>query len=146
MADAAAALTRFVTIGLGTAVSKQHDQPILSRSAREFWSLRWNLNVRDWLHRHCHRPLARRRQHALGIVFAFFVSTLIHFWMVIVPLGLFWAAIMASFFVLQGIVVLFESRLSLARWPIPLQHAWAVVAVLGPSPLFVEPMLRIFGL
>jgi hypothetical protein len=145
MADAAAAFTHFLTDGLGTAIPKQHDKPILSRSVREFWSLRWNLNVRDWLFRNCHRPFARRGRPAVGIVCAFLASTLLHFWMVVVPLGWFWAAIMASFFLLQGVLVLFESRLSFARWSSPARHAWTVVAVLGPSPLFVEPFLRIFG-
>jgi hypothetical protein len=145
MAEGANQLTTFGWNAAGYRIPPQHRAPILSTSVGEFWSRRWNLNVRDWLYRHCHRPLARRGHPVLGVVAAFAVSALIHYWFIAVSLGIGWGLVMASFFVLQGLLVLVEARFSLAAWPGWLRRAWTVAAVGGPSPLFVEPCLQLFG-
>lgn len=142
-AEGANQLTLFGWHAAGFRIPTQHRAPILSTSASEFWSRRWNLNVRDWLYRHCHRPLARRGRPALGVIAAFAASTLIHYWFIAVALGSAWGLVMASYFVVQGVIVLAESRLALSSWPTGLRRAWTIAVVGGPSPLFVEPWLRL---
>ena len=53
------------------------------------------------------------------------------------------AGTMLVFFLIQGVFVLCELPMGVARWRPALAHAWTVVAVLGCSPLFIEPLLRI---
>jgi hypothetical protein len=55
------------------------------------------------------------------------------------------ALAMVAFFLLQGGFVLLELRMGIARWRAIPAHAWTVLAVLGCSPLFVEPILRLFA-
>jgi hypothetical protein len=45
------------------------------------------------------------------------------------------------YFLLQGLFVLVELGLHVARWPRPLAHLWVVVIMLGTSPIFVGPLL-----
>lgn len=129
---------------LGVTLPKLHDDPVLSRTVGEFWGRRWNLVVHEMLREHCFLPLARRRRVRLGAAAAFGASALLHFWITFVPLGLGWAALMALFFLLQGVALLLENWWRVSRWRRPLQHAWTVTWVLGTSPLLVEPLLRIF--
>jgi hypothetical protein len=144
-AEAGAVLAGFFSKLAGYRIPKQHDQPVLAISVGDFWSRRWNLNVRDWLFRNCHRPLARRGFPRAGTALAFAVSALLHFFMVLVPLGSGWAAVMASFFLLQALLVLVEARIGQARWPAFARRAWTITALLGSSPLFIEPVLKIVG-
>lgn len=53
------------------------------------------------------------------------------------------AVSMLAFFLLQGQLVLFELVLRISQWTPMLACAWTIIALLGPSPLFVEPILRI---
>ena len=48
---------------------------------------------------------------------------------------------MGFYFLLQGLFVLVELGLHVARWPRPLAHLWVVVIMLGTSPIFVGPLL-----
>jgi hypothetical protein len=111
----------------------------------EFWSP-WNRNVHAWFRRHTFLPLARRGHRRLGILFAFVASGAFHFWLVAVPIGVAWAIPMAAFFVLQGAAALIETKLSVRNWSRLAQHAWTVTAILGTSPLFLEPMLQVFAI
>ena len=143
--DAASAALVALYRALGIVVPAFHRAPILSRSVQEFWGERWNLAVGEWLNRHCFLPLARRRRPLLGVALAFLTSAAIHFWFVFVPLGAALAGVISAFFLLQAALVVLERVIQVRRWPPVLAHAWTVFAVLGPSPLFVEPILRIFG-
>jgi hypothetical protein len=49
---------------------------------------------------------------------------------------------MLVFFVTQGMFILLELWAGVARWHPLLAHTWTVVAVLGCSPLFIEPLLQ----
>jgi hypothetical protein len=140
--DAAVALLRATYRALGVVVPPFHRAPILSRSVQEFWGERWNLAVGEWLGRTCFLPLARRRRPLLGVAAAFLGSATLHFWFVFVPLGAALAGVMAAFFLVQGALVVLERALRVRRWRPALAHAWAVLAVLLPSPMFVEPVLR----
>ncbi len=134
----------FLTAGYSLPMIHRH--PVAARSVEEFWARRWNIVVSAWLHAFVFLPLARRRRIALGIMLAFLVSGAIHGWLVLSALGP-WAAFTATlFFVIQGMVVLAENRLRIRTWPPPLARAWTVIMILGTSPLFINPGLRLFGL
>jgi hypothetical protein len=143
MLDAAARTADASYRAAGIVIPKQHDNPVLARSVSEFWSKRWNINVHDWLRRHCYMPLARAGWPVAGIVAGFVVSAFLHAWLVWVPLDLYWAIPMGLFFVSQAALIGLERLIRVRRWPRIAQHGWTVLAVLGPSPLFVEPFLRI---
>ena len=120
-----------------------HRDPILSRSVGELWGARWNLTVGSWLREHCFRPLARRGHARAGVALAFVVSALLHAYFALLPLGPAMAISMLAFFALQGVLVLAESALHIARWPAAAARAWFAAAMILASPLFVEPFLRI---
>jgi hypothetical protein len=127
------------------APANQH-APILARSAGEFWGERWNRCVSEWLRQFVFRPLARRHQPALGLLAAFAASAALHAWVTAPALGARAAVMMAGFFLVEGVIVLAETRLSLRTWPAPLARAWTIFVLLGPSPLGLDPFLRVFGL
>ncbi len=145
-ADASNGLTVGVLAAGGLRVPTQHRSPILARSVRQFWAERWNLNVQAWFRRHTFLPLARRGYLRLGIVAGFGASAALHFWLVAAPIGVHWALPMAGFFLAQGAIAIAETLLVVNDWSRPTQHVWTVAAVLGCSPLFVEPMLRVLSL
>ncbi len=142
-ADAANFLVTAGYRGLGWKIPPQHDHPILSRSIAEFWSKRWNINVHAWLMRHAFRPFAARGRPELGLCFAFFVSALLHWWLIYAALGVAWALLMGAFFLLQGLLVLVERAVRISRLSPPLQRAWTVGWMILTTPLFMEPFLRL---
>jgi hypothetical protein len=143
MVDTAARFADAAYRSAGIIIPPQHDNPVLSRSVSEFWGKRWNLNVHDWLRRHCFLPFAKNGHARVGIVAGFLASAILHFWMVYVPLGLYWAIPMGLFFMAQAALMGIERVLRVRQWPRAAQHGWTVIAVLGTSPLFVEPFLQI---
>ncbi|MBM4258836.1 MAG: hypothetical protein FJ147_23405 [Deltaproteobacteria bacterium] len=143
LADAVEGAVRLLYRAAGVRVPRQHVLPIVSRSVQEFWGKRWNRAVGGWLRAHCFVPLARRGQVRFGLTAAFTASAIFHAYFTWVAVGEVMALAMAIFFLLQGGFVLLELRMGVARWHPVLAHAWTVSAVLGCSPLFVEPILRI---
>lgn len=119
--------------------------PILARNLRDFWGERWNLVVGRWLRQHCFNPLARRGHPGAGLAFAFAVSVALHLWIVAAALDLDMSLRTAAFFALQGALLAAEGPLGVARWPRPVGRAWALAGTIIPSPLFTEPLLRIFA-
>lgn len=145
---AADATNSFLVTSLGLGGMRpppQHNAPVLARTVREFWAERWNLNIQAWFRRHAFLPFARRGHRRLGIAAGFTASALLHFWLVAVPIGVLWAIPMGLFFVVQGGFALIETKLAITKWSRPWQHVWTVSVLLGSSPLFVEPMLRVFS-
>jgi len=128
---------------IGADTPPLHRDPIAARSLREFWGERWNLVVNRWLRTHCYLPLARRRRPILGLALAFLASAALHAWFIGVALGLTMAASMGLYFVIQGLLLALEGPLRVARWPAPLGRLWMLACTLLPSPLFVEPILRL---
>ena len=143
LADAVEGGVRTLYRTVGVVVPRQHVVPIASRSVQEFWGKRWNRAVGGWLRMHCFLPLARRGQARLGFVAAFCASAIFHAYFTLVAVGWTMAGTMLVFFLIQGIFVLCELPMGVARWRPVLAHTWAVVAILGCSPLFIEPLLRI---
>lgn len=120
-----------------------HVWPLASTSVGELWGKRWARPVSHWLRETCFVPLARRGNPILGLLLGFFVSALGHAYPVLVALGPAMAAMMFGYFVVQGAFVVVEMRLGATKWPRPLRRAWTIVIMLGTSPLFVEPALRV---
>lgn len=131
--------------GFGLGFPRINDRPILSTTLGEFWGRRWNRAVSGWLHDNFFLPLARRRHARLGICAAFAGSTALHFWFAWIPLDAVAGALMASFFVIHGVGLLLERRGGVARWGPNARRAWTAAWIVVPSPLFVEPALRLFA-
>jgi len=129
---------------VGFALPPLHRLPMLSRTVQEFWGERWNLSVQRLLQRNVFWPLARRRRVRAGVVATFVASALLHVWIMAVALDWAMAGLWAIFFLLQGVFLLVERRLRLASRPGPLPRVWTIVALVGSSPLFIEPALRVF--
>jgi hypothetical protein len=128
----------------GVVVPTLHDAPIRSRSVAEFWGRRWNRIVSAWLREYCFEPLARRGRPGLGVAAAFAASALLHAYFTRVALDFTMAAAMGGFFLLQIPLCAAERALGVDRWPAAAARVWTVAALLGTSPLFVEPLLRMF--
>jgi hypothetical protein len=91
-----------------------------------------------------HRPVARIGQPRLGLAAAFGFSAAFHMWLSWVPLDAPMALSMGAFFLAQGVAVVIERSFSgFRRLPELVRRAWTLAWVLLPSPLFVEPFLRI---
>lgn len=130
---------------LGAQIPPVQRHPILARSLRDFWGERWNLVVNRWLRQHCFVPLARRGRPGVGLALAFAVSVVLHTWIIAAALDLDMVLRTAAFFSLQGALLAVEGPLGVRRWPLPAARAWALGGTILPSPLFTEPMLRIFA-
>ncbi len=120
-----------------------HDAPYLSRSMSEFWGVRWNKVVGSWLRANCFTPLARRHRAGLGIVASFAASALLHWYLVVVALGLKWSLVMAAFFLVQLVFLAAERLLGVKRWRAAAARTWTLGIMLAASPLFIEPMIRL---
>jgi hypothetical protein len=141
--DAAVAI---VTVGYRAAgwnPGVMHSDPILARSIREFWGLRWNRVVSAWLGARVFRPLARRGHATLGLALSFVTSAALHWYVADPALGARWAAIVATFFLIQGFFAWLEGPLRVARWRPGAAHTWTVTILVGSSPLFCEAFLQV---
>ena len=143
--DALACTNRALLRAVGIESPAVQDEPWRARTVAEFWSRRWNRAVGAWLRRFCFAPLARRGHVVMGMLAAFVVSAWIHFWPVLVAVGLAPALAMGGFFVAQAMCIVVEAKLGVARWRRPAQHAWTIAVMLGASPLFCVPMLLVLG-
>ena len=133
-------------LAAGWSLDSVHRTPIAARSLTEFWSRRWNRIVSAWLHGFVFLPLARRRCPRLGVFCAFLASGVLHAWPILVAVGVSGAFATLAFFVAHGAFVLAEHRLRIHAWPAFIARGWTLVVLLGSSPLFVDPGLRVFGL
>lgn len=122
-----------------------HRTPIAARSVGEFWGQRWNIIVSAWLRTFIFWPLARRSCAGVGVLCSFLVSGALHGWPILVALGTSAAFSTVWFFVIQGVFVLAESRLSIHTWPVTMARTWTLVILLASSPLLIDPDLRVFG-
>ncbi len=145
LGEALEGLLRGILGLLGATSPPLHRSPIAATSLREFWGERWNLVVNRWLRVHCYLPLARRHQPVLGLALAFLASAAIHAWFIGVALGPGMAARMGLYFMIQGVLLALEGPLGVTRWPTPAGRAWMLACTVLPSPLFVEPVLRLFA-
>ena len=144
LADAACGFAVPVYALAGRRIPRQHHAPILATSVGAFWSRHYNLNVSRFIARHFHRPLARRGRPRLGLLVGFGVSAIAHVVIAWLPLDIAMALSMGAFFCVQGVAAAIErSWPAFARLPAAIRRAWTIAWLLVPSPLFVEPFLRI---
>jgi len=141
--DAGYVMVRAGYRAIGFVTPPLHLWPLASMSVAELWGRRWARPVSHWLRETCFLPLARRGHPTLGILLGFVVSAFGHGYPVLVALGPAMAAMMFGYFVVQGLVVVVETRLGMARWPRVLRHMWTIGLMLATSPLFVVPCLRV---
>jgi hypothetical protein len=133
----------FRAVGIETPTLHRH--PIAARSVKEFWGTRWNRTVSTWLDETFFRPFARRGRPRLGLVLAFVVSAAAHAYMTLAAVGPAMAGLMLGYFLLQGVIIVLEFLLGMARWGATAAHAWTILWMVGSSPLFTEPFLRMIG-
>ncbi len=144
--DVMASLARALLAAIGLDVAPMQRDPISSKSAAEHWGERWNRVVSSWLRRNVFLPVTRRtRSPRLALMAAFSWSVFLHAFMVLAALDVVNAITMGAYFAVQGLAVLVETKVPVARWPVPVQRAWTILLVAGPSWLFVGPMLAMFG-
>jgi hypothetical protein len=141
--DAGYAIVRAGYRAVGFVTPPLHVWPLASLSVAELWGMRWARPVSHWLRETCFLPLARRGHPALGILLGFAVSAFGHAYPVLVALGPTMAAMMFGYFVVQGLVVVVETRLGVTRWPRASRRSWTLVIMVATSPLFVVPCLRV---
>ncbi|MFZ5479120.1 MAG: MBOAT family protein, partial [Myxococcota bacterium] len=142
------AVDRFVQAGyraIGLEIGPAQRTPLAARTVAEFWGRRWNAIVHRWLASVAFFPLARRGHVALAGLAAFALSAAIHTYLVIPGVGLAAGLRMGAFFVVQGLLVVIERALGIARAPAWVGHAWTVACFVATVPLFIEPFLRLAG-
>ena len=135
-----------VSVVVGVEFPTLHDAPYKARSLREFWSVRWNKLVGRWLREHCYMPLARRGYESLALAASFTASALLHLYIASVLLDVRWGLVMATLFLLQVPLLWVEDVLNIRKRPGLIGRIWALGVLFVFSPLFTEPVLRIFGL
>lgn len=128
---------------LGFVTLPLHVLPVVSLSVGELWGVRWARPISAWLRETCFRPLARRGRPMLGLLLGFLVSGIGHAYPALVAIDLSMAAMMFSFFLVQGIFLIVEIRLGVSRWARPVRRVWTATLMVASSPLFVEPALRV---
>ena len=143
--EAVAALVRLALGWLGFRAPPLHEDPILSRSVREFWAERWNRVISRILATHAFIPLARSGHPGWGLFLSFLASGIGHAYFVWVAAGFQMAIWMLSFFLLQWLAVALESAWGVERWPSGLGRSWTGTFMLVTSPLFIVPALRCLG-
>ena len=129
----------------GIEIPPLQDRPLLSLSIREFWNRRWNRPVSGWLDAFVFEPVAKRRGATVGLLAAFAASGLLHAWVFLASVG--WIAAISAglFFVFQGFFVLVESFVDIRKASNGLRRMWTLGLLALSSPLFVDPVLRVFG-
>ena len=117
----------------------------MALSIREFWNRRWNRPVSGWLDAFVFAPVAKRRGATVGLLAAFVASGLLHAWVFLASVGWIAAISAALFFVFQGFFVLVESFVDIRKASDGLRRMWTLGLLALSSPLFVDPVLRVFG-
>lgn len=129
-----------VGFGTGARFNDVFAAPFAPRSLADFWGRRWNLYVRDLLHRFVFVPVARRWRASLAVLACFAVSGVAHEALALGAVG--WSAwrpgLMLGFFVIHGVGVLGERALG---WGHGRFHGALVLAfVLATTPAFVAAL------
>jgi hypothetical protein len=112
---------------------------------REFWNRRWNRPVSGWLDDYVFSPIAARRGATVGLLAAFAASGILHAWVFLAAVG--WVAAISAglFFLFQAFFVLVESFIAIRGASTGLRRLWTLGLLGLSSPLFVDPVLRVFG-
>jgi hypothetical protein len=114
------------------------NRPLASRSIAEFWGRRWNCAFRDLTYPAIFRPLATCCGPAIGTLAVFAFSGLVHELVISIPAGGGFG-LPTLYFVLQGLAVLLENRLSRNQTSKLLGRPIAAVVIAAPLPLLFHP-------
>lgn len=137
-------LTSLVWLPTGRILPSVHNSPLRSAGLAEFWGRRWNLWFSCWFRFAIFDPM--RSRPGLALVTVFFVSGLMHEWVINLPL--YWVTgrnlfgSMMIYFLIQAPAVIFENKFLKQRPVARIVLLW--VMVVGPVPLLLnEGMLRV---
>jgi len=124
-----------------------HNHPYRSKSISEFWSMRWNSWIRDWLHLISKR-IAPKSLFTRSIL-TFVISGIFHEVMFNLPYYLYkkesFFGTMMGYFIIQYICVIFDKKF-LAAKSIILRKAFMWASIILPIPLFInKPFLYFFN-
>lgn len=126
--------------------------PFVSTSIRDFWSYRWNNFVKSSLHLMSFviipkliDPIIPMSKSVKGLI-AFALSGLIHEY-AIYFMSSKWSGRNLLFFLLHGLLILFEIKIKLPAKPTTLHGKligwiWTIGIFLITSPLFFEPLIE----
>lgn len=122
-----------------------HIKPYLSKNINEFWTRRWNVWVRNWLHYLGKRIAPKNitlRQFSI-----FFISGLFHESMFNVPYfiysGEFLFGTMMGYFLIQFFALHIDARI-LKKFAPRFRYAFMWMAIVLPAPLFVNKAFLLF--
>ena len=124
-----------------------HNSPYLSKNLFEFWSIRWNVWIRDWL-RNTGKYFFPKNQHKRQL-FIFVASGLFHELMLTVPFfiatGHNLLGSMVIYFLIQFFGLIIDKRLKkLQMKKVRYLLMWATIIL--PAPLFInKAFLQLFG-
>jgi hypothetical protein len=116
----------------GVAVERLFVNPAASRSLGEFWGRRWNLAFHAVVRELVFRPAARQWGAAVGVLWAFLFSGVLHEALLSLPPGGGYG-LPTTYFMIQAAGILAERR-----WPVS-GRLWTLGVVLVPSPLLFHP-------
>jgi alginate O-acetyltransferase complex protein AlgI len=119
--------------------------PALASNLNDFWSLRWNLGFSEMAALAIYRPISRIGGRRAALAATFLFSGLVHELAISVPVRAGYGLPM-TYFILQGLLVLFETALHHAGVPINrrawLGRLWVWFWIVAPLPiLFHRPFL-----
>lgn len=133
-------LTTFVRF-LGWNVKPLFIQPLKSVSLDDFWSHRWNIAFVEMNRMLFLRPLFRFFGRNGTIFGTFVISGLFHELAISFPSGSGYG-LPLLYFVLQGGLVMLETKLSLEQWPIIGRRIWTWACLILPLPLLFHSAFR----
>lgn len=142
----------FLTGGMmlfGIGFIELFNNPFIARSPREFWGKRWNLYFRDVCHRNIFKPMAHLKKPALAAGIVFFVSAVLHEYLVFVCLHMRMIGYMTAFFMLHYIATVVETLVAKKFeykkiFPLPVAIGMHVGWMVLTIPLLINPLLLIF--
>ncbi len=127
--------------------SDMHNHPYLSKSISEFWSIRWNTWIRDWLHL-LSKKIAPNSIN-LRTVAAFVLSGIFHEVMFNLPYYIFtgesYFGTMMCYFSIQFFCIYFDKKILFSK-KLLLRRSFMWMSIILPIPLFVnKPFLYFFN-
>jgi hypothetical protein len=128
----------------GRTIPPVNRAPYLATSLSDFWSRRWNSIINTLLREHVYRPFANRGAVA-AMTATFVASAALHAYLVGMLLDTAATLAWIAFFLAQPALMWVERRLRVRRWRPAWGRAWTLGALALLFPLFIEPVLVLFG-
>ena len=120
---------------IGIPVRPLFENPLQSKSLRDFWGARWNIAFVEMDRRLFIRPLSRRFGLRGAVFGVFIISGLLHEMAISYPSGGGWGTPLL-YFCIQGLLVLAEKRFRLGG------RIWTFFCVLVPLPILFHAPFR----